>query len=133
MVTAELNEEEIFSPSMFAKQAVEKSALNPLDPGGPYNYYNSWWHPWYKRSNLHSLQSVTKTITSVIIGVAVTRNEFPALNTTVLSFFDTTQIKNIDHRKRNLTIRHLLTMTDGIEWNESRLGYNDPNNDCGVM
>jgi CubicO group peptidase (beta-lactamase class C family) len=109
-----------------------KSALNPHDPGGPYNYYNPWWHPYYRRGQLHSLQSVTKTITSVIIGVAIARKEFPDLSTTVLSFFDTTQVKNIDDRKRKLNIRHLLTMTAGFDWDENR-HYSDPKNDCMVM
>ena len=117
---------------IYGDDAKNKSGLNQLDPGGPYNYYNNWWHPFYHGSELHSLQSVTKTITSVIIGVATTRKEFPDLSTTVLSFFDTTQVKNIDDRKRRMTIRHLLTMTSGFGWNEN-LSYNDPKNDCTVM
>src|SRR5687767_5452957 len=117
---------------IYGDDAKNKSGLNQLDPGGPYNYYNNWWHPFYHGSELHSLQSVTKTITSVIIGVATARKEFPDLSTAVLSFFDTTQVKNIDDRKRRMTIRHLLTMTSGLDWNEN-LPYNDPKNDCTVM
>ncbi len=117
---------------IYGDNAREKSGLNALDPGGPYNYYNPWWHPYYHRGDLHSLQSVTKTITSVIIGVATARKEFPDLSTPVLSFFDTTSIKNIDDRKRRMTIRHLLTMTSGFEWNEN-LHYSDPRNDCSRM
>lgn len=109
----------------------KKSALNPYDPGGQYNYFNPWWHPFYRRGDLHTLQSVTKTITSVIIGVAIARKEFPDLSTTVLSFFDTTQVKHIDDRKRKMTIRHLLTMTAGFNWNE--MNYSDSENDCGIM
>lgn len=117
---------------IYGDSAKTKSGLNALDPGGPYNYYNSWWHPYYHGSQLHSLQSVTKTITSVIMGVAAARNEFPDLSTPVLHFFDTTQVKNIDDRKRRMTIRHLLTMTSGFDWNEN-LHYSDPRNDCSVM
>ena len=117
---------------IYGDDAAKRSGLNQLDPGGQYNYYNSWWHPFYRRGELHSLQSVTKTITSVLIGVAAARKEFPDLSTTVLSFFDTTQVKNIDDRKRKLTIRHLLTMTAGFEWNEN-LSHNDPRNDCTQM
>ncbi len=106
-----------------------KGALNPYDPSGQYNYYNPWWHPYYRRGELHSLQSVTKTITSVIIGVATTRKDFPELSTPVLSFFDTSKVKNIDDRKRRLTIRHLLTMTAGFDWDEG-VPYSDPRNDC---
>jgi CubicO group peptidase (beta-lactamase class C family) len=106
--------------------------LNGSDPTGPYNYYNAWWHPWYQNSNLHTLQSVTKTITSVIIGIAITRKEFPDINTTVLSFYDTSKVKNIDDRKRRMTIKHLLTMTGGLSWDEN-IHYDDPKNDCSVM
>jgi CubicO group peptidase (beta-lactamase class C family) len=117
---------------IYGDSARVNSGLNPHDPAGPYNYYNPWWHPYYRRGELHSLQSVTKTITSVIIGVAMAREEFPGLSTPVLHFFDTTQVKNIDDRKRRMTIRHLLTMTAGFDWDEG-LHYSDPRNDCSVM
>ena len=101
--------------------------LNAHDESGPYNYYNPWWHPYYRRGDLHSLQSVTKTITSAIIGVAVTRGDFPSLDTPVLSFFDASKVANVDDRKRRMTVRHLLTMTAGLDWNEA-LSYADPRN-----
>lgn len=101
--------------------------LNAHDETGPYNYYNPWWHPYYRRGDLHSLQSVTKTITSAIIGVAVTRGDFPSLDTPVLSFFDASKVANVDDRKRRMTVRHLLTMTAGFDWNEG-LSYADPRN-----
>jgi hypothetical protein len=117
---------------IYRDSAKKQSGLNSLDPGGQYNYYNPWWHPYYRRGELHSLQSVTKTITSVIIGVATARKEFPDLSATVLSFFDTTKVKNIDDRKKKLTIRHLLTMTAGFDWDEG-VHYSDPRNDCTQM
>ena len=112
---------------IYADSMRVKGALNPHDETGPYNYYNPWWHPYYRKEGLHTLQSVTKTITSVVIGTAVARNEFPSIDTPVLSFFDVATVKNVDERKRRMTIRHLLTMTAGIDWNES-LPYADPNN-----
>ncbi len=117
---------------IYGENAGKKDGLNQNDPGGPYNYYNPWWHPFYHHTDLHSLQSVTKTITSVIIGVATARKEFPAVTTPVLNFFDTTQVKNIDERKRRMTIGHLLTMTSGFDWNEY-LPYSDPRNDAIAM
>ena len=113
----------IYADSMHATGG----ALNAHDETGPYNYYNPWWHPYYRREGLHTLQSVTKTITSVIIGTAVARNEFPSIDTPVLSFFDAARVANVDARKRRMTIRHLLTMTAGFDWNEN-LPYADPNN-----
>jgi hypothetical protein len=66
---------------IYGKQAKETGPLNAHDPSGPYNYYNSWWHPFYRRGDLHTMQSVTKTVTSVVIGVATARKEFPDLDT----------------------------------------------------
>lgn len=112
---------------IYHDSAVVSSPLNPHHLTGPYNYYHPWWHPTYRRGDLHTLQSVTKTVTSVVIGTAVTRGEFPSLDTKVLSFFDSTKVKNIDDRKRRMTLRHILTMTGGFDWNEN-LPYVDPNN-----
>jgi CubicO group peptidase (beta-lactamase class C family) len=109
-----------------------RGPLNSLDPTGPFNYYNPWWHPFYRRGDLHTLQSVTKTITSMVIGTAVTRGDFPSLDTPVLSFFDTSKVANVDARKRRITVRHLLTMTSGFDWNEN-LPYTDPNNTATAL
>jgi CubicO group peptidase (beta-lactamase class C family) len=117
---------------IYGQQAREPGALNAHDPTGPYNYFNPWWHPFYRRGDLHSLQSVTKTVTSAIIGAARARGEFPDLSTPVLKFFDESRVANIDDRKRRVTLRHLLTMTGGFDWNED-LPYNDPNNAASLM
>src|SRR5947207_3130506 len=78
------------------------------------------------------MQFVTKTVTSVVIGVAIARKEFPDINTPVLKFFDASKITNVDERKRRMTVRHLLTMTAGIDWNEE-LPYSDPNNTATLL
>ena len=111
----------------YADSVAVTGPLNAHDFTGPYNYYNPWWHPFYRGGDLHTEQSVTKTVTSVVIGVAVTRGDFPSIDTPVLTFFDTTAVANIDARKRRMTVRHLLTMTSGLDWNES-LPYTDPKN-----
>lgn len=117
---------------IYGADARKLGPLNMLDPGGPYNYFNPWWHPYYRRGDLHSMQSVTKTITSVVIGVAIARKEFPDINTPVLKFFDSQKVAAVDDRKRRMTIRHLLTMTAGLDWNEG-LPYNDPNNTATLL
>src|ERR1035438_10599344 len=57
---------------------------------------------------------------------------FPRLTPPVLKFFDESKVMNVDERKRRMTIRHLLTMTAGLEWHEN-LPYNDPKNSSSVM
>jgi CubicO group peptidase (beta-lactamase class C family) len=117
---------------IYGEDAKKQSPLDAHDPSGPYNYYNSWWHPWYQRGELHSLQSVSKTITSIIIGVARTRGDFPDIDTPVMKYFDESKVANIDDRKRRMTIRHLLTMSAGLDWNEG-LPYSDPKNTGSQM
>ncbi len=117
---------------IYSAEAAAPGPLNAHDRTGPYNYFNPWWHPFYRRGELHSLQSATKTVTSVVIGIATARKEFPSLDTPVLKYFDASKVANVDDRKRRLTIRHLLTMTAGLDWNED-LPYDDPNNSASVM
>jgi CubicO group peptidase (beta-lactamase class C family) len=117
---------------IYGEEARTPGPLNAHDPSGPYNYFNPWWHPFYHRGDLHTMQSVTKTVTSVVIGIATAHNEFPPLDTPILKFFDVSKVANLDDRKRRLTIRHLLTMTAGFDWNED-LPYADPNNGSSVM
>ncbi|MGB7200814.1 MAG: serine hydrolase [Pyrinomonadaceae bacterium] len=117
---------------IYGAQAKLESPLNAHDPSGPYNYYSSWWHPWYRRGELHTLRSVSKTITSIIFGVARTRGDIPDIDTPVMKYFDESKVANVDERKRRMTIRHLLTMSAGIDWNES-LPYSDPKNTGSQM
>ena len=117
---------------IYKEQSQAPGALNAHDPTGPYNYFNTWWHPYYRRGDLHTMQSVTKTVTSVVIGVASARKEFPDLETPVLRFFDAAGVQNVDARKGRMTIRHLLTMTAGLDWNED-LPYQDSNNSGSAM
>jgi len=114
---------------------LESRTPGPLvvhDPTGPYNYFNPWWHPYYRKGPLHTMQSVTKSVVSAVIGVAVGRNEFPALDTPVLSFFEPSKVANVDDRKRRMTIRHLLTMSTGLDWDED-VPYADPANTFTIM
>jgi hypothetical protein len=119
--------------AIYGNQAKTTSPMNAHDPGGPYNYFNPWWHPYYRNGGeLHSEQSVTKTVASIVIGVATTRGEFPPLDTPVLKYFDEGTVANVDDRKRRLTIRNLITMTVGMHWNMD-VPYGHPDNSATAM
>jgi CubicO group peptidase (beta-lactamase class C family) len=117
---------------IYRKEAKIKGPLNARLTG-PYNYFDPDWHPFYHGTDLHTMQSVSKTVTSVIFGVAITRGDFKAsLNTPVLNFFDVATVKNVDDRKRRMTLKHVLTMTTGLNWNEE-VPYDDPRSDSSLM
>jgi CubicO group peptidase (beta-lactamase class C family) len=118
---------------IYREQARTPGALNAHHFTGPYNYFNPWWHPYYRRGDLHSLQSISKTVTSVVIGVAVDRQQFPSIDTPIMQYFSDRQVANLDDRKRRITIRHLLTMTSGFSWKEIEVSYDHPENSCSLM
>lgn len=84
-----------------------------------YNYYHPDWHPYYQGRDVHTLQSVTKAITSALIGVAIRRGEISGVDAPLLSFFQDYDLSNIDERLHQATLDDLLTMRSGIEWHET--------------
>ena len=117
---------------IYGNEAKTKGPLNARLTGR-YNYFDPVWHPYYHGTDMHTMQSVTKTVTSVIFGVAINRGDFKAgLNTPVLKFFDVSKVKNVDDRKWRITLKHVLTMTTGLRWNEE-VPYDDPRSDSSLM
>ncbi len=54
---------------------------------GIYNYYDPGWHPYYKGTRLHTMQSVSKSVTSALIGIAIGRGEIPGVDVKVMPYF----------------------------------------------
>ncbi|MCW5516024.1 serine hydrolase domain-containing protein [Muriicola sp. Z0-33] len=96
-----------------------------------FNYNHPDWHPFYRKTQLHSLQSVTKSVTSILLGIAFDLNEEYNVKTKVMPLFKDYTIKALDERKKAITIEDLLTMRSGLEWNED--DYTDLSNDCIAM
>jgi Beta-lactamase len=118
--------------NIYGKEAKTRGPLNARLTG-PYNYFDPAWHPYYHGTKLHSMQSVSKTVSSIIIGIAMMRGDFKAgLDTPVLKYFDAGKVKNVDEWKRRMTLRHVLTMTSGLTWTED-VPYDDPRSDSSLM
>lgn len=69
----------------------------------------------YSRDDLHEIQSATKSITSLLVGIALDRGEIESLDEPILKFFP----EHADDAKpgwAEVTLRHLLTMTAGLDW-----------------
>jgi CubicO group peptidase (beta-lactamase class C family) len=74
----------------------------------------------------HDLRSITKSIVSLLFGIASDRGLIKDLDQPVFSFFpEHADLKTPE--KARINLRHLLTMSAGLAWNE-QLAYSNPAN-----
>ncbi len=76
--------------------------------------------------DLHDCRSISKSFTSACIGIALKQGVIKSIDEPIFSYFPE-YAKYFDSTKRKITIRHLLTMTSGLEWDENT-SYLDPKN-----
>lgn len=80
----------------------------------------------YDAQKLHDLRSATKSVVGLVVGIALERGWIKSLDTPVLSYFPE-YADLATPEKQRITVRHLLTMSLGLAWNED-LPYSNPAN-----
>lgn len=65
------------------------------------------------------IQSVTKSIVSALVGVAIEQGCIESVDQKMMDFFPELQGQITDPRKNDITIQHLLQMRAGFPWEES--------------
>ena len=91
-----------------------------------YNYDHPAWHPFYRDTDLHSLQSVTKSVLSVAFGIAVDAGHVPGPEAPVWPYFEAYGADPSEPRRAAATIEDFLTMRSGIDWARPGQTYDDP-------
>ena len=81
----------------------------------------------------HHLQSVTKSFTSFLIGIAIHEGFIEGVDERLVDLFPDHTMANMDSRKESITLEHLLTMSVGMDWHELDYPYTHPNNTLGQM
>ena len=76
--------------------------------------------------DLHDCRSVSKSFTSACVGIAVKQGYIKSIDEPIFPYFKE-YAKYFDPAKRKITIRNLLTMSSGLEWDE-KITYLDPKN-----
>lgn len=66
----------------------------------------------------HNIFSATKSIMGSLVGIALEENYIQNLDQKVIDFFPELDTSTLDSKVKEITIRHLLTMTSGFEWEE---------------
>jgi CubicO group peptidase (beta-lactamase class C family) len=87
----------------------------------------------YSRDCKHYIYSCTKSITSILVGIAIEQGYINNVHQKVLDFFPDRNISNVDSRKEAMTLEHLLTMTSGMNWVEWHTNPSDPANSFNLM
>lgn len=67
-----------------------------------------------ERDQFHPIQSATKSITSLLIGIAIDKGLIESVNQTVYHFIP--EYFDNDVRKREITLHHVLTMETGLDF-----------------
>ena len=71
----------------------------------------------FNTTTTHDLRSMTKSVTALVLGVAIDRGIVADVDQSVLSFFpDYADLRTPE--KDRITIRHLLTMSMGLAWSD---------------
>jgi len=75
---------------------------------------------------LHTMQSVTKSVTSLLVGIALDQRRIGSVDRTVLSELPRySDLRGVDPRRDALSLRHLLEMRGGLAWSEDPYAGSD--------
>ena len=98
-------------------------------------YFPGYDEPWgmgggrheFDAQSRHDMRSVSKSVVSLLVGIAIDRGLIKSADEPVVKFFpDYAAVKSPGWD--NITLRHLLTMSSGMRWDENR-AWKDPEND----
>jgi CubicO group peptidase (beta-lactamase class C family) len=75
----------------------------------------------FTSSDRHEIRSCTKSVLSMLVGIAIDRGDLPGLDTPILDFFPGYEGADQETGKHALTLEHLLTMSAGLKTEDSYL------------
>lgn len=81
----------------------------------------------FDSDTLHDMRSVTKSVTSALIGIAISEGKIAGVDASVFDLFPDYS-DQMAPDKKPLTLHHILTMSAGLDWFEPP-DYTNPGND----
>lgn len=81
---------------------------------------------------LHDIRSAGKSVTSALVGIAVSSGAIGSLDQSLFDFFPE-HSDLATSEKRRITLHHALMMSAGLDWNEEQVPYTDPTNHAERM
>lgn len=81
----------------------------------------------FDADTLHNIKSVSKSVTSLVLGIAIDRGLIRSVNEPIFSFFpELSDLRSPE--KERIQLLHVLTMSMGLKWVEA-IPSNEDNND----
>ena len=98
-------------------------------------YFDGLTHPtWgevpvtFNRNRLHVSSSVTKSFTAALLGIAINRGFIASADDKVFDYYpELAHLSTV--QKQDISLRHIVTMSSGLDWDEWSLPLTNPNND----
>ena len=120
---ASLPEEQGMDSEMLARmfQQVEDQQLNLhslLIVRNGYLVTEAYYQP-YSQNQVQFIASVTKSVISALVGIAIQKGNIKNVDQTLVSFFPGQTIANLDEQKKAITLKDLLSLTAGLTCNDS--------------
>ena len=72
--------------------------------------------PPFHAGSRHYIASATKSFTSALVGIAIQQGYLSGVDARLLDFFPGRTFANPDPRKQAISLKHLLTMSSGLDW-----------------
>ncbi|MDX3109431.1 serine hydrolase domain-containing protein [Nonomuraea angiospora] len=101
--------------------------LERYGAGPDHRLGDSLGHVDFDRDTLHDLRSVSKSVVALLYGIALGEGLVPEPGAPLVAQFPEYQDLVADPERAHLTVEHALTMTLGLEWDESA-PYTSPAN-----
>ena len=68
----------------------------------------------YDQATYHQMASMTKSVTGILVGMAIDKGNIKSADQQLLSFFPERTVANLDAKKQAIALKHLLSLTCGL-------------------
>ena len=92
------------------------------------NWGESIGHVEFDHDRLHDLRSISKSVTALLLGIALGEEFEDALSRPIIDYFPELS-SQIAPGAEKITLEQVLTMSTGLEWNEMDVPYSSDSND----
>jgi len=87
----------------------------------------------FTRDTLHEMHSATKSVNSILVGIAIDQHLIRGVDEKISNFFPEYSDLFTNKEKDLIRLKDLLSMTAGLSWDEWTHPYTDPRNDAAAM